>query len=322
MVNVIVNSTAAALPCLRASRFIDVRDRAVVTADVCGGGYLKLGADARVEGDVVVDGNAFLRSRARVAGDVTLAGSLREQPDVVIEGTLEEQATVTLPDIPAREVSYGTRNVTVKNGRHETWAPGDYRGGKVRARGSVVLTAGTYNFRGLEIEPNAELILDTTGGEIVVNVDRQLEFGDRSLIRTEGDGTVTFYTNSRRTLRIGTDVTFRGAIVAPYARVHVFSRAEVNCCIAARRIVIAPDTTMNSSRGEGATVGWPNSMMAAEGAGNPLAKIGMMDLSYLSMAMAVGLYLQSPPFEIIARAWLGEKAENARRKTEKDKQVG
>jgi hypothetical protein len=291
-VSVIVSPTAASLACLHASEFIDVRDRAVVMADVCGGRYLKLGADARIEGDVIVDGNAFLRSRARVTGDVTLAGSLREQTDVVIDGTLEERATVTLPNIPVKDVSYGAHSVTVKNGQHETWAPGDYRDGKVRARGSVVFTAGTYNFRRLEIEPNAELILDTTGGEIVVNVDRQLEFGDRSLITAEGDGTVTFYTNSGRTLRIGTDVTFQGAIVAPYARVHVFSRAEVNCCIAARRIVIAPDTTMNPSRGEGATVGWPNSMMAAEEPGNSLTKVGMVDLSYLSMAMAVGLFLQ------------------------------
>ncbi len=287
---VTVDEGTPALACLHASESIDIRDRVVIAADVCGGGYLELGADARVEGDVVVDGDAFLRSRARVTGDMTLAGSLRKQTDVVIEGSLEEGATVALPDIPVKDVPYGSRNVTVKNGKHETWAPGDYKDGMVRARGSVVLTAGTYNFRKLQIEPDAELILDTTGGEIVVNVDGQLEFGDRSLISTQGDGTVTFYTNGTGTLRIGTDVTFRGAIVAPYAEVHVFSRTQVNCCIAARRIVIEPDTTLRPFRGGTPAVGWPTSVVATKGSRDLLAKVGM-NVGYLSMMMVVGLFL-------------------------------
>jgi hypothetical protein len=245
---VTVENPAPALGCLHGSRSIDIRDRATVLGSVCSGGYVEIGAKARVEGDITAEGNAFLRWRARVEGDVTLGGRLRRQTRVVITGELDERADVTVPDIPVREVTYGTHNVTVRNGENETWAPGDYKDGMVRARGSVVLTAGTYNFRELRIEPDAKLILDTTGGEIVVNVDRQLAFGDRSRIRTEGDNPVTFYTNSTETLRLGTDVAFRGDIIAPRAKVHVYSRTEVNCCIAAKRIVLEPEVVLRCSQ--------------------------------------------------------------------------
>jgi hypothetical protein len=183
-----------------------------------------------------------------VEGDVTLGGRLRRQPDVVITGELNEGASVTVPDIPEQEVVYGTHNVTVKNGESETWAPGDYKDGTVRIRGKAVLTAGTYNFRDLRIEPKATLVLDTSGGEIVVNVDRQLELEDRSQIRMEGDNMVTFYTNDEGTLKIGADVTFRGAIIAPHAEVHVFSRTVFEGHIAAKRIVLEPEVTLHCSQ--------------------------------------------------------------------------
>jgi len=234
--------------CLHASQSVKIRDRATVEGSVSSGGYVEIGAKARVEGNVVAEGDAFLRWRARVEGDVTLGGRLRRQPDVVITGELNEGASVTVPDIPEQEVVYGTHNVTVKNGESETWAPGDYKDGTVRIRGKAVLTAGTYNFRDLRIEPKATLVLDTSGGEIVVNVDRQLELEDRSQIRMEGDNMVTFYTNDEGTLKIGADVTFRGAIIAPHAEVHVFSRTVFEGHIAAKRIVLEPEVTLHCSQ--------------------------------------------------------------------------
>ena len=48
--------------------------------------------------------------------------------------------------------------------------------------------------------------------------------------------------------KIGADVTFRGAIIAPHAEVHVFSRAVFEGHIAAKRIVLEPKVTLHCAQ--------------------------------------------------------------------------
>ncbi len=242
---VTVRGATPTLACLQATESLDLRDRTVVSVTtVFGGRYFELGADGRVYGDIVVDGNAFLRSRARVEGDLTLAGTLQRQDNVVIVGTLTEGAAVSAPSIPTRTVTFGSTDLTVENGQNAIWLPGNYRDGLVRARGSVVLSAGTYNFRALNIEPDVDVILDTSAGAININIAGALEFGDRSEISASDGSRVAFYTNAGGTVRIGTDVVFNGQIVAPYARVQAFSRTVIDGCLAGKTIVIEPDTRL------------------------------------------------------------------------------
>lgn len=243
--HVTVSDETPTLACLHASDSLNLRDRTVISfTNVFGGKYFELGADARVYGDVIVDGNAFLRSRARIDGDLTLAGTLQQQDNVVIVGVLMQGATVSAPTIPTKTVTFGATSLTVENGQNAIWAPGSYRDGMVRARGSVVLSAGTYHFRTLIIEPDADVILDTSAGAITINVAEALEFGDRSEISAADGDKVTFYTNATGTVRIGTDVVFNGHIVAPYASVQAFSRTAINGCLAGKTITIEPDTRL------------------------------------------------------------------------------
>jgi uncharacterized repeat protein (TIGR01451 family) len=245
---VTVEELAPVLSGLHASQSIKIQDRTTVAGSVSSGGYVEIGAKARVAGDVAAKDDAFLRWQARVEGDVTLGGRLRRQPGVVITGALEEKAAVSVPDVPVHEVMHGARNVTVKHGERDAWAPGEYRNGIVQARGSVVLTAGTYNFRGLWIEPDAEITLDVSAGEILIDVEQALVFGDRSRVVTQNSEKVTFYTNASDTVRVGKNVVFDGSLVAPRAKVHVFSRTAFEGNIAAKRIVLEPEVVLHCSR--------------------------------------------------------------------------
>jgi hypothetical protein len=96
----------------------------------------------------------------------------------------------------------------------------------------------------LTIEPDTDVILDTSAGAITLNVAEALEFGDRSEISAADGDKVTFYTNATGTVRIGTDVIFNGHIVAPYAFVQAFSRTAINGCLAGKTITIEPDTRL------------------------------------------------------------------------------
>jgi hypothetical protein len=225
-----------------ASDSLDLRDRVVVGAPyVYGGQSFTLGADAVVRGSVEASGNAFLRSRARIEGDLTLAGTLQRQDGVVITGAVRQGTSVLALGLPTQSVVAGTTNLTVANGQSASWAPGSYGDGMVRARGTLTLRAGTYTFRSLRFEPDTRLILSPGAGTIQVNVVDALEFGDRAQVEGGSPTTVTFYTNSAGQVRVGTNVLFRGLLIAPQGELHVFSRTTTTAQLWAKRIIIEPD---------------------------------------------------------------------------------
>ena len=228
---------------------IILADRSRLLAPGCSGGtFTEVGADSLIRTTtLLVDGNVALRSRARIEGDVEISGTVQRQDGTVITGTLLENIPVTMGANPVFTVTVGTTDLTVNNGQTTSWTPGNYQDGMVRARGSVTLSTGTYNFRNLEFEPDSTLVLNATSGPIVINADQQLSFGDRSIRVINGNANnVFFYTNSTGELRIGTDNQFSaGSIIAPGATIHVNSRSTVNAFVCANVLRTEPDCTID-----------------------------------------------------------------------------
>lgn len=236
------------LAALQASAALSLADRVAVYAPfTIGGRQFELGSQAVAHGSVMVDGNGFLRNNALVMGDLVLAGTVETQAGAEVLGTTRENATLSLPGIPVKTISYGSRDMTVNNDRTATWSPGNYQDGMIRARGKVTFTAGIYNFRDLTFEPDTTLILDTTRGEVVVNVQNNLAFGDRFSIVNSNPALLSFYTNTTGILRIGTEnKSFNGSIIAPYGNIQIFSRTVIRGSIAGNTIRVEPDVTLET----------------------------------------------------------------------------
>jgi hypothetical protein len=120
-------------------------------------------------------------------------------------------------------------------------APGNYGAVLLRARGTLKLSAGTYNFASFTME-DGTLSLDTSGGAIQINAQGTLSFGDRAKLTKVGSQSIDFYTNSTGTVRIGTDVTTFGASLrAPAGQVLISSRSVVTGCVAAKQLTVEAD---------------------------------------------------------------------------------
>jgi hypothetical protein len=237
------------IPCVHAtSSFVQADATTVTSAQVHGGTYFELGANSsRVNGDVFVAGNAFLRSTAIVDGDLTLSGQIQTQGPYQITGTASPLTPVSVLPIESHPVTTGTQDRTVAVNGNANWAPGSYDDGFVGSFGTANLSAGTYNFRTFEVNVDGLLNLDTSGGDIVINARTVLRFGDRSKLQPSGAGRVSFYTNATSTnlVRIGTDVKFKASLTAPTGTVHAYSRTQIDGCIAGRTIRLEPNITLS-----------------------------------------------------------------------------
>ena len=231
---------------IHAEHMLDIRNRSLITTtQLYGGNDFRLGTDATVDGDVLINGKVSLWSRARIEGDLILADSLMQQDGVVITGSVIQGINTANVKIPDKTVVAGSRDVTINNDQSGSWAPGSYQNAMVRARGILALTAGEYNFQSLRVEPDAEIVFDTSEGTIEVNVVRELELGDRVQTSGASPTTVKLYSNSTNAVRFGTNVEYGGALIAPFAHVHVFSQTTAASHIWADRITIEPDVITN-----------------------------------------------------------------------------
>ena len=238
--------------CMHATQSVALADRTRVTVGkLLSGTSFQLGSDkaaAFVTADVAVNGNAFLRTSSRINGNLTYAGVASSQDllTTAVTGTITH-APVNVPPITRLVVPIGTTDITANSGA-STWAPGTRRDGLVNAGATVNVSAGTYNFRALTISNDATLSLNTSAGDIFINSQTTLNFGDRSRLNKTGSGQVMFYSNSTGIVRLGTDIQqFNASLTAPDARVNVFSRTTINGCMAAANIAFEPDVILTGT---------------------------------------------------------------------------
>lgn len=227
---------AAPAVCVLGAMNVDLRDRANVTAETAAGAFLQLGAPATLNGNGRSGGNALIRSNGVVNGNLTLAGTLSTQGPFTVTGTLIQNGNPVIPSLLTETFSTGSGFQTISG--TVTLPPGNRGNVTIAAGANVTLTAGTYNFASLNVQPDANVIIV---GAVDVNVQGNLEFGDRTDIL--GTGSLSAYSNGA-TVRIGTDATFRGVLSAPNANLTVSSRTRVDGCVGARNVVFEPDSRL------------------------------------------------------------------------------
>jgi hypothetical protein len=127
-----------------------------------GSGVTDLGVESHT-GDISSVGNVSLRDRSTVHGFVKTGGTLSRQNLTTVTGSiLEHQAlflggisnpTVSFPNVlPASDILVGPDAVS-------SLAPSPHRQVTVYSRSTLTLQAGDYLFEGLDIEPDAKVVV-------------------------------------------------------------------------------------------------------------------------------------------------------------------
>ncbi len=209
-----------------------VNDRASVVANGTtaaivnvGRGTTNLGADTWVS-EVHSTAPVTLRSRAVVDGDVAIGWlPFTTQDGVEVHGQV--RATASTSSSVRWKVVFptgGIEDVIIEPDLVREKNPGDYGAVAVKSRAQLGLTAGTYTFRSLQLEPDSTLLLDTTRGSIEVWILDAFTYRGQ-LVHVGGDGSrVLFGVAGDSTVVL--DAPWSGAtLVAPNAKVELKSHS-------------------------------------------------------------------------------------------------
>ena len=181
-------------------------------------GPIDIGVEARV-GEVVTIGSAVLRDRAAVCGVVRANGTITAGNGVTSAGLLSGQAN-TVPSLDW-SVTFPppSRDVFLAPDATGTLAPGSYGQVTVSSRATLSLSAGSYFFTRLTVEPQGRLVANESGGPVTLHVRTSLVWrGD--ILQTGGTGLLVGYFG---TADVVVERAFAGTLIAPSARVTLAS---------------------------------------------------------------------------------------------------
>ena len=231
------------------NRGVNIADRSIVNGNVFSGsgGTSIVGNDSAINGNLLSASPVQLRDRTRVTLIQTNAGLTRGNNDVI--GTFLNTAPV-LPAFPAINQQFtGSVAVTVNPDMTRTLGPGQYGAVTVFSRGKLVLSAGTYVFRSLDLEPQAQLIVPSSTAENVqVFVQNSVIYRGRTTIAS---GTIApLFLGYTGTSGLTIENVFTGSIIAPNATLNLQSLNGAGVYTGdffARQVNLSPANTTNSN---------------------------------------------------------------------------
>ena len=232
-----------------------INDRSVFSGGgaVGSNGYVEVGANANVHGNIVSGGNVYLRNYAKIYGNVSANGTVTFQAGAEIyDGTLQDSASnavVNFPVIPP--ITIGTKDTNALPGQVLELAPGIYNNLIVESFGKVKFRAGTYTFRTLIVRTDAEILYDMSMYDnLEIFIGNEFELADRTKAKFTGTNTyspaVRIYTTDPNIVRIGTQVQLTGIIIAPLAEVQIHDGVQCDGALYARKVIIEAVATMES----------------------------------------------------------------------------
>ena len=203
---------------------IDLGERATATGDLEAGGDVQLAKRSTAGGSVTSGAAVTLKQGARVDGDVMAAGQVRLETGATVGGTISEWASV--PSIPPvapvqLSLSAGGADITVQQGSR-TLAPGSYGKLTVKQRATLILVSGSYAFQQVTFEKDAVLAAELAGGNLLVDVVRNLEMQEAARVTVTGGSAATILFRVQGShVGLGKSGSFLGTYLAPNAMIEM-----------------------------------------------------------------------------------------------------
>lgn len=240
--------TVLAPPTLFGSHGVAIADRSIVNGSVYvgAGGSATVGNDSAIEGNLISASPVQLRDRTTITLIDTNAGVTPGNGDNV--GTTLT-ATPVLPSFPTISQSFGsTTAVTVPVNGSRTLAPGQYGPVTVFSGGRLVLSAGTYAFTSLDLEPSATLVTPSSSAETArVFVRDSVIYRGRTA--TSSGTLAPLFLGYTGANAVTIEAVYTGTIVAPSATLTLQSLNGSGVYTGeffARQVNVSPANTTNS----------------------------------------------------------------------------
>jgi hypothetical protein len=183
-------------------------------ANVLSGSPVTVGSNATVYGSVRSGGNVDVQAGAQALGGVTKNSA---------PGRSGLSWVVNWPTDAGTEIVRQAANGSLAAGTPgEPIAPGHYSNFNVMSRNRVMFRTGTYYIETFNLEPEAEIMIDSTNGPVIVYVESSFRYYGKFLPVRDTSGVPLVREGGLRVGYLGTsgaDITgpFVGVLVAPNA---------------------------------------------------------------------------------------------------------
>ena len=178
-------------------RDITVGDNAQVEGNVQARKNIHVGVDARVYGDLLAGQNIWISKGSTIQGDASpgIPGRIRAGADVSITGSTNPldrtfadftMAGMSRPDKP----KFGRISITRPAESVTTLAPGTYKDLSIQRDGELNLQSGAYTFKSFWMAKRGIVNVDTTEGDVVINVHAGFDTGAYVQFNPTGEGRV------------------------------------------------------------------------------------------------------------------------------------
>ncbi len=196
---------------LKANEKINISRYVTVFGDVGSNNSVGVNSKSVIHGDVIYGTNYWIHSSSKVDGTIS-------------KGNVEINSWTT--EMRAKpNFKYGKENIYYHSNTDNSLAPGDYRRLSVDKGAVLRLSAGTYNFAKVWFDDNVQVIADTSGGDVLINVAGNLGADAGVKFQSVGDG--AFTVQSLKTISLDNDVIADADFIS-FRNLSIDSGSQIN----------------------------------------------------------------------------------------------
>ncbi|MHC4985839.1 MAG: PEP-CTERM sorting domain-containing protein [Planctomycetota bacterium] len=159
---------------------------------------VSVGRNSTVIGDVLSNDKIVLNNNAMIQGAASpgIGYSVQFKPGAVVTGSTDPAAhilpTFDLPDMPSAPSvpDHGDSNVYASSESTVDLDPGRYKALSLERDCELYLTSGEYTFKSFWMDKRGIVNVDTSAGDVIINVHETFDTGQYVQFNPTGDGKV------------------------------------------------------------------------------------------------------------------------------------
>ncbi|MFA5293049.1 MAG: hypothetical protein WC496_08460 [Phycisphaerae bacterium] len=138
---------------------------------------------------IYTQGNLWLGNNSVVSGNVLANGYVHTGNNVLISGTSVSFGDFVLPPLDSlQQNAVGTNNIYGEKYSTKTLQPGEYRDWSFDKNVTLNLSAGEYNLKNFWMNKDGVVNIDTSLGDVVLNIAGQFDTGKSVTFTNSGSG--------------------------------------------------------------------------------------------------------------------------------------
>jgi predicted acyltransferase (DUF342 family) len=163
------------------------------TGNLYSGGSVYLGNSSNVKGDIWGNGNISINSKSVVAGDITTQGKYWKNKSAKVTGEVilgKDARLLVLPSMDVAPDKGSLGSTKIWKGRNTTTNldAGNYNTVGFDRSATLNLSAGTYTMKSFSMGRDGAVNIDTSMGDVILNVHSGFSVGRDVTFNTQGNG--------------------------------------------------------------------------------------------------------------------------------------